>query len=266
MSNQRMLRWVWAAIPWIVVAAGCADGARTSPDAGHDSAPVADQETVEIHGIAYQFRSHDLLPGATISLAEWPDITAVTDPDGRYTLRGVPAGVPVTPRVELAGHAVGHQQTFTLTADLERLYFQVVPDDLFELISGLLEQEGLPVDPDACQVVTTITDPSAAAAPDWDAFLARGDAGLVPGATAEIAPSAGTRIYFNELVMPDPDEPVATSDGGVLWLNVAPAATYTLTAQDPDGLYTFPEVEVTCEPGRFINASPPFGLTAILDR
>jgi hypothetical protein len=224
---------------------------------------VADQETVEIRGVAYQFRSHDLLPGATISLAEWPEVTAVTDSDGQYTLRGVPAGVPVTPRVELAGHAVGHQQTLTLTADLEQLYFQVVPNDLYELISGLLEQEGLPVDPDACQVVTTITDPSAAAAPDWDAFLARGDAGLVPGATAQIAPAAGTRIYFNELVMPDPDEPVATSDGGVLWLNVAPGAAYTLTARDPDGRYTFPEVEVTCEPERFVNASPPFGLTAI---
>ena len=264
-ARLHTLRWSWAAIPG-VVAAACVDPARSAQPSLHDSDPVAEEATVEIRGVAYQFRSHTLLQGATIGLVERPDLTAMTEMDGSYTLSGVPVGVPVTPWVELAGHAVGHHQTFTLTDDLDRLYFQVVPDDLYDLITGLLDQAALPVDPDACQVVTTIADPSAAAAADWSAFLERGDAGLVPGATAEISPASGTRIYFNDLVIPDPDEPVATSDGGVLWLNVAPARTYTLTARDPDGRFTFPDVEVTCAPGRFINASPPFGLTALADR
>lgn len=241
------------------LAAGCAP---TPPGDAGEPGDSSARPTVAFTGVAYQFRSHAPLEGARVSLAEHPEVVAVSDAEGVYRLEDVPAGLPVTPRVELAGHATAHHQTFTATEDVERLHLQVVPDDLYAIIVDVLESSGRAVQPDACQVVTTITDPSAWEAPTWAAYLERGDAGLVPGATATLTPSAGERLYFNEVVLPDPTQPVATTDGGVLWLNVQPPGRYRLTAEDPDGAFVFPEVEVTCEPGRFVNANPPYGLTA----
>ena len=100
-----------------------------------------------------------------------------------------------------------------------------------------------------------------AAFDDWEGFLERGDAGLLANADATITPEVGTRLYFSEQVIPDPTLERSTLDGGVLWLNVPPAGAHMLRGRHAG--YGFPDVEVTCAPGRFINASPPWGLTAI---
>ena len=124
---------------------------------------------------------------------------------------------------------------------MERVYLQVVPQG-------------------TCDLLADIAEPGIAHFDDWDGFLARGDAGLLADADATITPEAGMRLYFHEQVIPDPTVERSTLDGGVLWLNV-PEGTHTLSGEQDR--HSFPDVEITCAPERFINASPPWGLTAI---
>lgn len=215
---------------------------------------------LSMSGVAYQFQTRQPLPGARISLLELPGREAWSDADGRWSLHDLPRSAPLTPWVELDEHVPGHHQTFRLQASIDRVYLQVVPEQTYALFAGILDDAGTPVDPDACQIVTTIAEPGIAVFEDWDGFLERGDAGLLDDADASITPSVGQRLYFSEQVVPDAALERSTLDGGVLWLNVPPDGAYHLHGYHAD--YTFPEVEVRCGPGRFINASPPWGLTA----
>jgi hypothetical protein len=229
-----------------------------------DTADTGGAQSISMTGIAYQFQSRAPLEGARVSLVELPDAVAFSDADGHWRLDELPADTPLTPRVEIAGHAVGHHQTFRLQGSVARVYLQVVPQTTYDLLVSILGDEGNTVDPDACQVVTTISEPGIADFDDWEGFLERGDAGLLANADATISPEGGTRLYFNEQVVPDPSVERSTLDGGVLWINVPPDGPHTL--QGTHAEHGFPDVEVTCAPGRFINASPPWGLTAIAAR
>lgn len=242
----------------LLLLAACRPGDGDSARPG-DAADTGDPG-IRMSGVAYQFQSRAPLEGARISLVEDPDRWTLSDADGAWALHDLPAGTPLTPRVELAEHATGHHQTFHLQASVDRVYLQVVPQATYDIFVDILASGSTPVDPEACQVVTTIAEPGIAAFEDWEGFLARGDAGLLANADATISPEGGTRMYFSEQVVPDPALARSTLDGGVLWLNVPPDGTYTLRGAHAD--HTFPEVEVRCAPGRFINASPPWGLTA----
>ena len=228
---------------------------------GSDGAQLAGPG-LSMSGVAYQFQTRLPLPNARISLLELPERETWSDADGRWSLHDLPRAAPLTPQVELDEHVVGHHQTFRLQASIDQVYLQVVPEPTYDLFSDILDDAGTPVDPIACQIVTTIAAPDIAALEDWDAFLDRGDAGLLEDADAIITPSVGQRLYFSEQVIPDASLERSTLDGGVLWLNVPPDEVYQLNGHHAD--HTFPEVEVTCGPGRFINASPPWGLTADL--
>ena len=48
-------------------------------------------------------------------------------------------------------------------------------------------------------------------------------------------------------------------DGGVIWTSV-PAGVYTIRARHPDT--RFARFVATCEPGRIVNANPPWGCTS----
>ncbi len=90
----------------------------------------------------------------------------------------------------------------------------------------------------------------------FDAFTAFGAHG-VAGATALSTPALPAPTYFNDRVLPDPAQRVSSVDGGVIWTSV-PAGVYTIRARHPDT--RFARFVATCEPGRIVNANPPWGL------
>jgi hypothetical protein len=90
--------------------------ATTTPDTMPDTTAAATEG--HIRGTAYTFNTPDPIAGATVSLVEFPEITAVTAADGSYEL-AVPAGATVTPVIEAEGHHSVHLQTFTLDAEHE---------------------------------------------------------------------------------------------------------------------------------------------------
>lgn len=86
------------------------------------------------------------------------------------------------------------------------------------------------------------------------------------GATATSIPGAGIAgalnpIYFDRTVTPNPTETVTSNDGGVLWVDV-PEGTHTVTAHK-EGT-RFASADITCKPGRFVNASPQWGLYELM--
>jgi hypothetical protein len=171
---------------------GCGSGEK--PQLGRDSAGA--EQTAALRGRAYQLRSHLPLAGVEVGIAELPGRSVLTDQEGRFELSELPLGEVLTPFAAAQGHALTHHQRFVLAGDVEPLYFQLAPQDLYDLIAAVVTEAGFPVYPAVCQVVTTIGDPSLALAEGWDAFLERGDAGLLPGITAELDPPGGTRLYF----------------------------------------------------------------------
>lgn len=247
----------------LLLACGCH---TPQPETGFSPPPVETADTapstVTASGVVYQFRSHEPLPGATVTTLQFPDVVAVTDDQGAYTLEGIPYGGEFTPWIQAPEHRQAAHRTFVADGDITQLYVQLVPLDLFNLLATGLTNSGIPVDLDgACHVVTTVSVPEAGQLQTWDEFLAFGDAGLLPHATATLTPGEeATQLYFNEEVLPDGTLQETTTDGGVLWLNLQPGRK-ELTASHPD--HDFPTLVVDCEPGRFINASPPYGLTAL---
>jgi hypothetical protein len=218
-------------------------------------------DPITVEGVVYQFMTHAPLGGAMVTTLQFPDIVALTDSQGRYALEGIPVGAEFTPYTLLQEHVPSAHQTFTAEQDMDLVLVQLVHRDVFGALAGGLGQAGLQIDlENACHVVTTISVPEAGQVADWEEFLQFGDAGRLPDATATISPGAGTQLYFNEQVQPDPSLASSTTDGGVLWVNLEPGR-YTLSASHTD--HSFPEVVVDCAPGRFINASPPNGLTAL---
>ena len=115
----------------------------------------------------------------------------------------------------------------------------------------------LGIDPNGpqCHVVTTVSV-AAIQGLSFEQFVAFGAHGEA-GATVASKPELPGPIYFNEQVLPDPTLTATSRDGGVLFLNV-PSGVHTLRATHP--AHKFAKVRATCAPGRFINASPPWGL------
>jgi hypothetical protein len=224
---------------------------------------------VLISGTAYAFFDiDDRIPGAVVRIEEYPELSAPVEPDGSYAVE-VPDNANVTPYIETPdGYNDIYLQTFhTSGSDLKHVNFQVVPDLYYFAFAALL---GVPLDEDGqieqCVIVSTFSIHEARDATTFDPGFKDVYPHGLPGSTATISPLQGdTRgpIYFTfPGIIPDPEQPASSEDGGVLWVEVPPGY-YWLEPEDPtERLAPF---LAHCENGRLINANPPWGFYELKD-
>ena len=212
--------------------------------------------TVTISGRAYVFNhSETSIAGATIRVREL-GATAITDANGDYELT-VPDETLVTPYIEPpAGYHEIDLQTFhTRGKAIENANFQTPADAEYYGLAALLS---VPFGPDGrpeqCVIVTTASARNVRGV-DFETFQARTPHG-VAGATSRAEPALPEPIYFNESVIPDPSRTATSGDGGIIWTG-ASAGTYRVITES--GSTRFASFLATCEPGRVVNANPPWG-------
>lgn len=221
------------------------------------SGAAAAPRTVTLSGTAYEFNNVKvLLGGAQVRVAEDPALRATVAPNGTYRLR-VPASATVTPYIDKPGYHRIYLQTFKPAgANLVNVNFQVPTDAVYQALASLLS---VPLDasgdPAQCAIVSTFSTRNVRGVPFAD-FIAYGAHG-VAGASASGTPTLPAPVYFNEHVIPDPNQKDSSRDGGVVWTNVS-AGVYTIRASAPGT--RFASFVATCAPGRIINANPPWGL------
>jgi hypothetical protein len=238
---------------------GAGDAAGDAIDAAPGDGPGGDrggdgasEGTVRLSGTAYIFGQPTPLAGLTVAIAEFPELSTVTDEHGEFSL-AVPDGVAVTPFGTLEGYATMHLQTFTTAgADIDKVYFQTVNDGTFEALAAVLEVEP---SADHCQLATTVNVRDIQSL-TFEEFAAFGHHG-VAGATASSEPPLPDPVYFDDQTIPDRTLTETTIDGGVVWTNIEPGV-YTVSASHPERV--FESFVATCVAGRFINANPPWGL------
>lgn len=219
------------------------------------------EETVTISGRAYAFNHMDTyLEGATIRVRENPDLTAVTDANGDYELV-VPSDTTVTPYIDPPeGYNEIDLQTFhTRSKDIQNANFQTPADAEYNALAGLLGglydvQFGPDGRPEECVIVTTSSARDVRGV-DYQTFWDRTPHG-VAGATSTAEPALPDPTYFNEFVIPDPSQPSSSEDGGIIW-PVVEAGHYRVMTDSPDT--DFASFLAHCEPGRIVNANPPWG-------
>lgn len=234
---------------------------------GGSPAAAANPETVTISGNAWAFvlsGTTSGLEGAVIKIAEHPELETVSGENGAWSLE-VPNNESITPYATAPGRYPVYDQTFyTSGHDLNQINFQMPPQDIAETFAALIGasmsgEEGSKT-LDQCAIVSTVYQKEGRSFFDFDDFLAFAPHGVV-GATAEAFKSDGTSIgepvYFNSSVIPDVTQEAASKDGGMVWSSL-PAGTYTVTAKHETA--RFSQFQATCEPGRLVNASPPWGL------
>jgi hypothetical protein len=213
--------------------------------------------TVTISGRAYAFNHMDTyLSGATIRVRELPRLSAATNATGDYELE-VPDDTTVTPYIEPPPgyHQIDLQTLHTRGEPIDNANFQVPGDAEYNGLAALLS---VPIGPDGrpqqCVIVTTASARNVRGVP-YETFHERTPHG-VAGATARTQPALPGPTYFNESVIPDPAETATSNDGGIIWTGV-PAGTYRVIVSSP--ATRFASFLATCEPGRIVNANPPWG-------
>lgn len=218
---------------------------------------VVQDETVTISGKAYEFNSMSTyLEGAVIKVREMPELSATTDANGDYVL-AVPDTANVTPYIDPPeGYNEIDLQTFhTRGENIENANFQTPDDFAYNGLSALL---GVPRGPDGrpeqCVVVTTSSARNVRGVP-YETFHDRTPHG-VEGARSGSVPELPEPTYFNESVLPDPNQPHSSKDGGIIWA-IVPAGAYRIYTLHPET--RFASFLVTCENGRVVNANPPWG-------
>jgi len=222
----------------------------------HDCRPPA---ATTLSGTAYTFNTRNPIVGAEIRVDELPDLVAVTDDAGAWTLE-VPSGADVTPYIVAAGHHTVYAQTFHTASDpIEQINFQTPTDGVYNLLYLLIQgYVGRPPFADGCVIVSTVSDPLVVGM-TFDEFIHFAPHG-VAGATVSGFPVMPAPIYFNDAVFPDLTQLTTSGDGGVLWPNVPPGV-YQVSASHPE--VEFASFTATCVQDRVINASPPWGLHGI---
>ncbi len=207
---------------------------------------------VSVSGAAYVFGPPwGTISNATVVILEMPERTTVTDDQGRFTFTDLPPCSDATFELSATGFQTTRTETFRLLGDIVEVAFQVPTVDLVHLLEGLLGTES---SPDRCHVATTVSVKEMS----LEHYLVPHG---VPGATVTLCPHAGLPVYFayvsDEMILPDTTLLETSVDGGAVFPNVPPG-DYVLRAHK-EGT-SFPEVRVRCEPGAFVNASPPKGL------
>jgi hypothetical protein len=146
-------------------------------------------------------------------------------------------------------------QTATVTLGehgIDPFSIQIVPKTIFTALSTLvplpLEEE------DHCVIATTVARMGGSLYVHLRQGVAGAEVALDPPVEAESGP-----IYFDESVLPDPDQPSTSVDGGVLFYRVTPG-DYLMTASRPDTVFN--TVRFRCRAGLVVNAGPPMGLLA----
>ena len=191
-----------------------------------------------------------------IRVRERPRLSAVTDANGDYVLE-VPDDTTVTPYIDPPeGYNEIDLQTFhTRGDDIVNANFQTPADLEYNALAALLD---VPFGPDGrpleCVIVTTASARNVRDV-DYQTFWDRTPHG-VAGATSVEFPELTGPTYFNEFVIPDPSESSTSEDGGIIWTGV-PAGTYRIATLSPTT--RFASFLATCEPGRVVNANPPWG-------
>lgn len=234
--------------------------------AGAVSAPIAfassdrgvfQDETVTISGKAYEFNSMSTyLEGAVIKVRELPELSATTDANGDYVLE-VPDDTNVTPYIDPPEgyHEIDLQTFHTRGEDIENANFQTPDDFAYNGLSALLGVQRRPDGrPQNCVIVTTASARNVRGV-SYETFRARTPHG-VEGAQSGSVPELPPPTYFNESVIPDPNQPYSSEDGGIIWTEV-PAGAYRIYTLHPDT--RFASFLATCESGRVVNANPPWG-------
>jgi hypothetical protein len=219
------------------------------------------EETVTLSGRAYVFNHMDtFIEGATIRVREDKKLTAVTDANGDYELE-VPVDTTITPYIAPPeGYNEIDLQTFrTRTRDLQNVNFQTPADAEYNALAGLLtalydiqfREDGRP---EQCVIVTTASARNVRGV-DYPTFWDRTPHG-VAGATSIAEPELPEPTYFNEFVIPDPNQPSTSEDGGIIWPAVEDG-DYRVMTGSPDA--DFASFLARCEGGRIVNANPPWG-------
>lgn len=213
--------------------------------------------TVTISGRAYSFNHMSTyLVGATIKVREFPALSATTDANGDYVLE-VPDDANVTPYIDPpAGYNEIDLQTFhTRGEDIVNANFQTPADAEYNGLAAILSIPlGTDGRPEQCAIVTTASARNVRGV-DYETFHQRTPHG-VAGATSAEFPALDGPIYFNEFVIPDVSKTETSADGGIVW-SIVPAGTYRIATTSPTT--RFASFLATCEPGRVINANPPWG-------
>lgn len=194
------------------------------------------------------------VPGATISLLEYPEQRMVTGEDGHFVFDGLAVGSDATVVLEHPDYHRIQTGTIHLEGDgAERVTFQAV-DPLTYWGMGLLIGM-IPDEKNRCQMVTTVTRVGKSLYDEG----AHGEAGAVVTLDPPLPPENGP-IYFGSNVLPDPSLTETSDDGGVLFVQVPPG-DYTWTATKAGVRFT--QVRMKCRAGWLVNASPPWGLQAL---
>jgi len=225
-------------------------------------ASAAGKVTLTGNAYSFIFGGHtERLPGATIAIAELPGVTTTAGENGAYSLK-VPDNTTITPYATMPGYHRIYLQTFhTRGSDLQQVNFQMPPDEIYNALGGIMETE-LDQNGDLvkCAVVSTFFKESARHYENFDDFWADTPHG-VEGATASGSTKTGQllppTLYFNSQVIPDKNQPSTSDDGGAIWDEVE-TGVYTVKGHKA-GTH-FSPFQATCEPGRLVNANPPWGL------
>ncbi len=231
------------------------DDASESSDTGAADSSSGGAPTVAVSGDAFAFGPYTKIAGATVTIRELPGQSTTTDADGRFAFEGLPGGAAATFVFEAIGYPLTSTKTFTLPTmgeAVERVTFQVPDDATYDLLATVVN---VVPDPSTCQIASTVTRVGKSIYDEGAHGEAAATVAIDPPLPAEHGP-----IYFNAQVIPQLDLTETSEDGGVLFVNV-PAGTYTITATKPG--VEFVAVEIDCEGGTLVNASPPYGLQAL---
>jgi len=244
------------------LASACAADSDASGDASSDSSGASsadstsgDAQTVLVSGDAFAFGPYTKIAGATVTIRELPELSTTTDADGRFAFEALPGGAAATFVFEAMGYPMTSTKTFTLPTTgeaVERVTFQVPDDATYDLLATVVN---VVPDPNTCQIASTVTRVGKSIYDEGAHGEAAATVAIDPPLPAEHGP-----IYFNAQVIPQLDLVETSEDGGVLFVNV-PAGSYTITASKPG--VEFVAVEIACEGGTLVNASPPYGLQAL---
>lgn len=240
--------------------------AATDRDASIPAVAATLPAMAPVRGHAIEFGARKAVTEATVTSVGETPITTTTDATGAFTLRA-PVGQPLTLRLSKAGYRTTQYATVMvppggLVERLDMVWFQVPSSLMYDMLSILMPVA--PNDKEYCQFVVTV---SAYNLTVLD--FPQGE----PNSTAAMAPvpsnwsSGKSNVYYfgtwgkiSNATNPFAKGLNSTSwDGGVVLINVPPAADpYTVSASKPG--VRFSSSKMLCpEPGIFVNAPPPAG-------